>query len=338
MKTIAVFIDADNVSPASVDDIFARVSTLGEPIIRRAYGSVTCFAAEGGWAHAQREYGILARPQVSNISGKNVADIALVIDAMEALYRSPCDGICIVSSDSDFTALAAKVREGGKEVYGMGGAKTPESFRAACQKFFELPPRRKPGAQKVRKPPVCPRCGGTLSVTRTKSNKSCTICTSCGGMAAKVSMLKNVFSADGLEELVRRAGRYEKNGCICPDCGETMSILKVSSGKSTVEIDVCAKCRTVWYDKDEFEALVPNDGPLQATVSAGKAYRRELVASLSADLRSGRLKVPSIGALKSVLKKVYHAPNPDVQPVISSLMSQKAIRLDSKTGKVTVLG
>jgi Zn-finger nucleic acid-binding protein len=336
-RTVAVFIDADNISPASADDIFTRARTLGEPIIRRAYGTVNCFSAEGGWAHAQREYGILARPQVSNVSGKNVADIALVIDAMEALYRSPCDGICIVSSDSDFTALAAKVREGGKEVYGMGGDKTPESFLAACQKFFVLPPRRKPGAQKARKAAVCPRCGGELSVSRTRSNKTCAVCQSCGGMAAKVSVLKGVFSDDCLAAIVRNAGQYERNGCICPDCGGTMSIVKVSAGTKYVEIDVCAKCRTVWYDRDEFESLVPNDGPLQATVSAGKAYRRGLVASLSADLRGARLKVPDVGALKCVLKKVYHAPTPDIQPVISSLMSQRAIKVEAKTGRITVL-
>lgn len=113
VKRLAVLIDADNVSPAQVSEIFKTVSTLGEPIVRRAYGMVNCFSVSGGWNVAQREYGIVSKPQVSNVSGKNVADIALVIDAMEMLYKSSVDGICIVSSDSDFTALAAKIREEG---------------------------------------------------------------------------------------------------------------------------------------------------------------------------------------------------------------------------------
>ena len=115
-----------------------------------------------------------------------------------------------------------------------------------------------------------------------------------------------------------------------------MSIVKVAAGKRQVEIDVCGKCQTVWYDKDEFEALVPTDGVLQATVSAGKAYRRELVVAVASDLRAGRCKVADIGALKTVLKKVYFSPNPDVQPIIDALRSQKVVSLD-KTGKVTVL-
>ena len=336
-KTIAVFIDADNISSSSAADIFKRVCTFGEPIIRRAYGTVACFSNANGWQMAQREYGIVARPQVSNISGKNVADIALVIDAMEALYKSTCDGICIVSNDSDFTALAAKIREGGKAVYGLGGKKTPESFRVACTQFLEMPVKKKDPPQKKAASSTCPRCGGALTVSRTKSNKHCRVCSGCGGMTLKVSSLKDTFSEDGINELVHRAKTGEKNGCVCPDCGLPMSLVKVSAGNKAVDIDICSKCQTVWYDKNEFESLVPGDGVLQATVSAGKAYRRELVMSLSADLKGGRLKVGDIGALKTVLKKVYHTPNPDIQPVIGTLMSQKVIKVDSKNGKITVL-
>ena len=336
-KTVAVFIDADNISPASAEDIFTRVRAFGEPIIRRAYGTVACFSNANGWQKAQREYGIVARPQVSNVAGKNVADIALVIDAMEALYKSTCDGICIVSNDSDFTALAARIREGGKDAYGLGGKKAPESFRVACTQFFEMPVRKTPSPQKVVVPSKCPRCCGTLTASRTKSNNPCRICEGCGGMSAKITALKNKFTVDGLDEIVRRAGQYDKNGCICPECGSIMSIVKVSVGKRAVEIDVCAKCRTIWYDKDEFEVLVPGDGALHPTVSAGKAYRRELVISLAADMKGGHLKVGDIGALKTILKKVYHTPNPDIQPVIGTLLSQRVIKMEGKSGKITVL-
>ena len=113
IRNLAVLIDADNVSAAHAGFIFATARKLGDPLVRRAYGMVNCFSQEKGWWNAQREYGIVARPQVSNVSGKNVADIALVIDAMEHLYKKTCDAFCIVSSDSDFTALAAKIREEG---------------------------------------------------------------------------------------------------------------------------------------------------------------------------------------------------------------------------------
>ena len=335
-NTIALFIDADNISAAAAADIFARARSFGEPIIRRAYGTVQCFSSTDGWQAAQREYGIVARPQVSNVKGKNVADIALVIDAMEALYRSDCTGICIVSSDSDFTALAAKVREGGKAVYGLGGKKTPESFRAACTQFVELPLRALPAkAGAAKKGLLCPRCGSHLVVTRTKSNKGCEACPACGGMAAKIAVLKGVFTEDGLEEILKRAQRCESKGCVCPDCGSAMSIVKASVGKKSVEIDVCAKCRTVWYDRNEFEALVANDGALQPTVSAGKAYRREMVLAIAADLKSGHLKVLNLKSLQNVMKSAYHMPSPDILPVVSTLRSQKIFRVD-KDGKVVI--
>lgn len=336
-KTVAVFIDADNISPALAVDIFKHARNFGEPIIRRAYGTVKCFSNAAGWQRAQREYGIVARPLISNVPGKNIADIALVIDAMEVLYKSPCDGVCIVSNDSDFTALASKIREGGKEVYGFGGEKAPVSFRSACTKFVVLPKRSLETQNNEKGAPKCPRCGEGLIESRTKSNRKCRTCTKCGGMSAKITALQNMFSEDGLNELLRLASEYEKNGCVCPECGTAMSIVKVSSTGNSVEIDVCAKCKTVWYDKDEFETILPNDGVLQATVSAGKAYRRELAAALAADLKSRRLKIPHIGVLKSVLKKTYHTPQPDIEPVISFLMSQKIIKVESGTGKITVI-
>ena len=116
-----------------------------------------------------------------------------------------------------------------------------------------------------------------------------------------------------------------------------MSLLKVSSGKKHIDIDVCAKCHTIWYDKGEFEALAPHDGVLQATVSAGKAYRRETVIAVSADLRSGRLKAVNLKTLTAMLRTTYHVPTPDVAPIIGTLQCMRAIKVDSKTGKITVV-
>ena len=340
---LAVLIDADNVSPLSAGDLMEKVCSLGEPIARRAYGMVSCFANSAGWQKAQREYGIVARPLVSNISGKNAADIALVIDAMEFLYKSPCDGIVIVSSDSDFTALATKIREGGKVAYGFGGEKTPASFRSACTKFFLLPQVQ--GAQKSAaagpaksaQEPACPRCGGKLATSRTKSRKVCRTCQACGGVAVKIDALKGVFAEEGLAELRRRAKMHEQAGCVCPECGTSMSLIRVAAGDKTIEVDICGKCSTIWYDKEEFEALVPSDGVLNPTVSAGKAFRRELALAVAADLRSGRRTVHHMGELKNLLKTAYYAPMPDVGPVIDVLRSQQVLQIDKANGKVTIL-
>ena len=337
-RSLAVLIDADNVSSALVEPIFRLAGGIGDPIVRRAYGMVGCFSSSDGWQRAQREYGVVAKPQVSNVTGKNVADIALVIDAMELLYKGSCDGICIVSSDSDFTALAAKIREGGKSVYGIGGEKTPESFRAACTQFHELPMRK--GAQgkakRMAATTTCPRCGKKLVASRTKSLLHCKTCVSCGGMSVKLPDMRKSFAAESISAIDELAKKHEQPGCVCPDCGSSMSLVRVASGKKRIEIDVCPHCKTVWYDKDEFEALVPNDGAVQASVSAGKAYRRELVLAVTADLRAERLVVRDLGALKAVLKKSYHVPTPDIQPVIGTLMSQRVIRIE-KSGQISLI-
>ena len=260
MLPLAVLIDADNISPASMEGIFRMVRALGEPIVRRAYGMVSCFAGNDGWPSVLRENGIVACPQVSNIMHKNVADIALVIDAMALLYKGPVKGFCIVSSDSDFTGLAAKIREEGKLVYGFGDGKAPASFRSACSKFFEISVAKQPVAAKVSAPKqvvatknsskqvkeaVCPRCGGELSETKTKSNQTCRMCKACGGMTIKLNSLKTVFAEEGLNALLEKAKQHEQAGCVCPDCGSSMSLLKVSTGKRHIEIDVCGNFRRI---------------------------------------------------------------------------------------------
>ena len=341
-QPLAVLIDADNVSPAAMEWVFQKVRTLGDPIIRRAYGMVGCFSGGGGWPAVQRQFGLVARPQVSNVLHKNVADIALVIDAMTLLYTSPCTGICIISSDSDFTALAACIREEGKGVIGFGTTTTPESFRTACTCFFELPkarPQNQPANTAAAKAPatVCPRCGAPLSPSRTKAKQPCQVCAACNGMFIKVDALKGTFDENSLQALLEQAKLHEQPGCVCPGCGSSMSILKVSTGSQDTDIDVCDHCNSVWYDESEYEALVPNDGPLLPTISAGKAFRRDLVTLLTADLREGRLKPNNLQSLKNLLKKHYFAPQPDIDSVIGTLQCQKVISVKSSNGALQIL-
>ncbi|MEM9765203.1 MAG: NYN domain-containing protein [Pseudomonadota bacterium] len=131
----AVLIDADNASARHADAIFEEVATFGEAMIRRVYGD---FASEAlkSWDRAIQEHAILQQQQRNNTTGKNAADIALVIDAMDLLYKGTLDGVCLVSSDSDFTRLAQRLREEGLTVIGIGEKKAPLAFRNACNRFI----------------------------------------------------------------------------------------------------------------------------------------------------------------------------------------------------------
>jgi hypothetical protein len=132
---LAVLIDADNVPAAYADAIFEEIAALGEASVRRIYGDWSA-ARLGGWARKVAALGLVADQQFSNTKGKNASDIGLVIAAMDFLHSGLFDGFVLVSSDSDFTRLAARVREQGLDVYGIGEKKTPEAFRMACKRFI----------------------------------------------------------------------------------------------------------------------------------------------------------------------------------------------------------
>lgn len=136
-KKIALLIDSDNVSYKYIDGILNELAQYGIVTYRRIYGDFTS-AANAGWAKKLLAKSIIPIQQFANTSGKNATDSALIIDAMDLLYTDNTDGFCIVSSDSDFTRLASRLRESGKSVIGMGEKKTPDSFRAACTVFTEL--------------------------------------------------------------------------------------------------------------------------------------------------------------------------------------------------------
>ena len=136
-KNLALLIDSDNVSYKYLNGIFDELSNYGTVTYRRIYGDFTS-QANAKWSEKLLEKSIIPIQQFSNTHGKNATDSALIIDAMDLLYTSNVDGFCIVSSDSDFTRLASRLRESGKTVIGMGESKTPASFRSACTVFTEL--------------------------------------------------------------------------------------------------------------------------------------------------------------------------------------------------------
>jgi hypothetical protein len=134
---LAVLIDADNTSPKYAAALFDEIASLGEASVRRCYGD---FSSQqmAGWSRVQAEFGLVPHHQPANTVGKNASDIALVIDAMDLMHSGRFDGFVLVSSDSDFTRLASRIREQGLDVFGMGMHKTPDAFRKACKRFIFL--------------------------------------------------------------------------------------------------------------------------------------------------------------------------------------------------------
>jgi uncharacterized LabA/DUF88 family protein len=132
---LALLIDADNAQADRIEEIVSEALKKGVVSVRRAYGDWTT-ARLSGWKNFLHRLAIQPIQQFSYTSGKNSTDSALIIDAMDLLYAGNLDGYCIVSSDSDFTRLATRLRESGKVVYGFGERKTPNPFIAACDQFF----------------------------------------------------------------------------------------------------------------------------------------------------------------------------------------------------------
>lgn len=134
---LAVLIDADNVPYANVKEMLEEISKNGTPTIKRIYADWTKPNASG-WKNVLLENAITPIQQYSYTTGKNSSDSAMIIDAMDILYSDKVNGFCIVSSDSDFTRLATRLREAGMTVIGFGERKTPQPFISACDKFIYL--------------------------------------------------------------------------------------------------------------------------------------------------------------------------------------------------------
>lgn len=132
---LAVLIDADNAQPSIIDGLVAEVAKYGVATTKRIYGDWTK-PNLGGWKEVLLQHSIQPMQQFANTKGKNATDSAMIIDAMDLLYTGNFDGFGLVSSDSDFTRLAQRIRESGRRVYGFGERKTPPPFVAACDKFI----------------------------------------------------------------------------------------------------------------------------------------------------------------------------------------------------------
>lgn len=133
--TLAILIDADNASPAIAKGLIDEVAKLGRATVRRIYGDWTT-PNLGGWRAVLLEHSITPIQQFAYTKGKNATDSTMIIDAMDLLFAGNVEGFCIVSSDSDFTRLASRLKESGKLVYGFGERKTPQPFVVACDRFI----------------------------------------------------------------------------------------------------------------------------------------------------------------------------------------------------------
>ncbi|HCM76577.1 MAG TPA: Maebl [Cytophagales bacterium] len=134
---LAVLIDADNVPYSHVKEMLEEIAKYGTPTFKRIYADWTKPTVTG-WKAVLLEHAITPVQQYAYTSGKNATDSAMIIDAMDILYSGRVDGFCIVSSDSDFTRLATRLREAGMKVIGIGEKKTPKPFISACEKFIYL--------------------------------------------------------------------------------------------------------------------------------------------------------------------------------------------------------
>lgn len=132
---LAVLIDADNAQPSIVDSLLSEIANYGVASVKRIYGDWTAPGLKS-WKDVLLQHSIQPIQQFAYTKGKNATDSAMIIDAMDLLYTNNFDGFCIVSSDSDFTKLASRIRESGLLVYGFGEKKTPSPFVSACDKFI----------------------------------------------------------------------------------------------------------------------------------------------------------------------------------------------------------
>lgn len=167
--TIALLIDADNIGAKHIESILGELAKYGRVTIRRMYGDWTQERLKP-WLQKSSQFSLTPIMQSNDTSRKNASDIGLVIDAMDILYSEKVNGFCIVSSDADFNKLAKRLRESGNLVIGIGEQKTPESFRASCEKFISLDIIDEEAELEDEKPDTVPKNNGPSEKSFTKKS------------------------------------------------------------------------------------------------------------------------------------------------------------------------
>lgn len=216
---LAVLIDADNASAKIADGLFEEIAKIGEASVRRIYGDFSGVRSKA-WTDILSKHAIIPQQQFAYTTGKNASDITLVIDAMDLLHSGRFDGFCLVSSDSDFTRLASRIREQGIDVFGFGEQKTPESFRQACRRFIYtenlLPPSPEANndsatATKALKPPSAANPIMRKAIAQMDTEDGWVLL---GGFGNQLQNLAPDFDARTygfrkLSDLVRKTGAFE---------------------------------------------------------------------------------------------------------------------------------
>jgi hypothetical protein len=185
-QTLALLIDGDNASPKIVGGLLAEIANYGTASVKRIYGDWTK-PNLNGWKDCLLEHSIQPVQQFAYTTGKNATDGAMIIDAMDLLYTGRFSGFCIVSSDSDFARLAARVREQGVTVYGFGERKTPRPFITACDKFVYFDVLNAPVADQ----------------SEARDNKDTGLLASLGAPAPKPAPVKTALDAAAIDMLVK---------------------------------------------------------------------------------------------------------------------------------------
>jgi uncharacterized LabA/DUF88 family protein len=195
---LAVLFDADNVPSSHVQEMLNEIAKYGVPTIKRIYGDWTS-PNIGGWKQSLLENAVTPIQQYSYTTGKNSTDSAMIIDAMDILYSGQCDGFVLVSSDSDFTRLAIRLREAGRYVIGMGEKKTPNPFIVACDKFIYIEVLR----EREKKAEAAAAAKKKKAETQKKSEPAKTAAKS-GKSSEKSSdrLLPDKFVPDEIEQLI----------------------------------------------------------------------------------------------------------------------------------------
>ena len=213
---LAVLIDADNTSARIADGLFEEIAKIGEASVRRIYGDFSSNRMKG-WNEILASHAIVPQQQFAYTSGKNASDITLVIDAMDLLHSARFDGFCLVSSDSDFTRLASRIREQGVDVYGFGEKKTPESFRQACRRFIytenllpDTGATKEVSAKREAFSKAIPLIEKAMEQIETEEDAWVTL----GAVGTQLSNLSSdfdprTFGSRKLSDLVRKTGAFE---------------------------------------------------------------------------------------------------------------------------------